>query len=236
MYNTLTVKGGQLCGKPGEFSPADKIERVMSEHRSRDLVYKLAFFVLVGAALALVAFSARPLRTVHHSIKGIATADIKVLGTSNLHSWSMEDKDVSCSARFTYVADKAIPATVASVTFTFPVHGLTSGRSGMDSKAFDAMKAKDGGNISFTATASAITPVTGNSFEVKSDGNLTIAGVTRAVVLRAACEVKSDGVIACTGTDALKMSDYQIKPPTYMLGALRTGNTLKIAFSMEVMK
>jgi hypothetical protein len=143
----------------------------MTKYRSLDLFYKLAFFVLVGAALALVAFSARTLRTVHHSVKGVATADIKVLGTSNLHSWTMEDKEVSCSARFTYAADKAIPA-----------------------------------------------------------------GVTRAVVLLAACGVKADGVVSCTGTNTLKMSDYQIRPPTYMLGMLRTSNKLTIAFAMQVMK
>jgi hypothetical protein len=208
----------------------------MTKHRSLDLVYKVAFFALVGAALALVAFSPRASRTIHHSVKGVATADIKVLGNSNLHSWSMEDKDVSCSARFTYVANKTIPSTLASFTFTFPIHGLKSGRSGMDSKAYDAMKAKDSGNISFAAGASTITPVTGNSFEVKSDGNLSIAGMTRPVVLRAACEVKADGVVTCSGTDVLKMSDYKIRPPTYLLGALRTSNTIKIAFNMQVMK
>jgi hypothetical protein len=208
----------------------------MHKNRSLDLVYKVACFALVGAALVLCAFSARTSRRVNHSPRGVATADIKVLGTSNLHRWSMEDKSVNCSARFTYAAGKAIPASLSSFTFSFPVHSLTSGKSGMDSKAYDAMKAKDGGTIAFTATASTITPGSDNAFQVKSDGNLTIAGVTKAVVLLAACEVKADGMVSCAGTEALKMSDFQIKPPTYMLGALRTGNKLTIAFSMEVMK
>src|ERR1700722_14615529 len=208
----------------------------MNKSRSLDLVYKFACFAFVGAALVLCAFSARPFRKVHHSPRGAATADIKVLGTSNLHSWSMEDKSVSCSARFIYAAGKKIPTSLSSFTFSFPVHGLTSGKSGMDSKAYNAMKAKDGGTIAFTATASTITPGTGDAFQVKSDGKLTIAGVTKPVVLVAACEVKPDGMVSWTGTDVLKRSDYQIKPPTYMLGALRTGNKLTIAFSMEVMK
>ncbi len=148
----------------------------------------------------------------------------------------MEDKEVSCSARFTYTAGKAVPASLASFTFSFPVHSLTSGKSGMDSKAYVAMKAKDGGTITFTATASKITPGTGDAFQVKSDGNLTIAGVTRAVVLSAACEVQADGMVSCKGKNTLKISDYQIRPPTYMLGALRTGDKLTIAFSMDVMK
>jgi hypothetical protein len=32
------------------------------------------------------------------------------------------------------------------------------------------------------------------------------------------------------------MTDYHIKPPTYMLGALKTGNKLTIDFTMVVKK
>jgi hypothetical protein len=208
----------------------------MQKNRSLDLLYTFACFALVGAALLLIAFSPRPFKRVAHSPRGVASADIKVLGRSNLFSWSMEDKTVSCSARFTYKAGKTIPGSLASFAFSMPVHELTSGKSGMDAKAYDALKAKDGGTIAFTATGSTITQGAGDSFQVKSDGNLTIAGVTRPIVLLAACEVKADGMVSCTGTDVLKMSDYQIRPPTYMLGALRTVNRLTIAFSMDVMK
>ena len=106
----------------------------------------------------------------------------------------------------------------------------------MDSKAYDAMKAKNGSNIVFASSSSAVTPGGGNKFSVKSDGKLTIAGVTRQVVLTAACEVNADGTITCKGTNKLLMSDYQIKPPTYMLGALKTGNALAIDFTMIVKK
>ena len=106
----------------------------------------------------------------------------------------------------------------------------------MDSKAYDAMKAKTQGNIAFVASSSRIIPGTSDQFTVKSSGNLTIAGVTKAVALTAACSVKANGTITCAGTYGLRMSDYQIKPPTYMLGALRTGNKLTIDFSMTVRK
>ncbi len=106
----------------------------------------------------------------------------------------------------------------------------------MDSKAYDALKAKTNGTIDFAATASTITPGAESAFQVKSDGNLTIAGVTKAVVLIAACALKTDGSISCAGSNTLLMTDYQIKPPTYMLGALKTGNKLKIDFTMVVKK
>ena len=194
-------------------------------------------YALIGLTIFLMAFSIVPMADVNNKPSGTADADIKVLGTSNLHDWSMEAKEVACTARFRYaVAKSTIPGGLQGFGFTFPVHGLKSGESGMDSKAYAAMKAKNNGNIAFTASSSTITPGGAGQFSVKSIGSLTIAGVSKSVVLTAACLVKADGSISCTGTDKLLMSDYQIKPPTYMLGALKTGNALTIDFTMIVKK
>ena len=193
--------------------------------------------ILIGLAIFLMAFSVVPHSGIHNRAGGTADADIKVLGTSNLHNWSMEDKDVNCTAKFTYATSKSsMPEGLSVFTFSFPVHSLKSGKSSMDSKAYDAMKAKDGGNIVFTASASTITPGTGNQFSVTSHGNLTIAAVIKPIVLTAACQVKPDGSVNCTGTNKLKMSDYGIKAPTYMLGAMKTGDALTIDFTMVVQK
>jgi hypothetical protein len=200
------------------------------------LVYKYAPYALMGVVIFLCAFAVMPMRTVSNSATGAGNADVKVLGTSNLHNWSMEDKDVACSVQFIYGAGKTLPVSLAAFTFSFPVHNLKSGESGMDSKAYDAMNAKNSGNIAFVASSSKIIPGANHQFTVKSSGNLTIAGVTKAVALTAACSVKPDGTIACAGTDTLLMTDYQIKPPTYMLGALRTGDKLTIDFAMIVQK
>ena len=208
----------------------------MHYDRILPVTYKYAGYALIGAAIFLCAFSAMPMKTAAYRLAGAADADVKVLGTSNLHDWTMEDKDVTCSARFIYVPGKTVPTSLATFTFSFPAHSLTSGKSGMDSKAYDALQAKNGGTINFTATTSTITPGTDAVFRVKSDGNLTIAGVTKAVVINAACAVKTDGTVSCTGSNTLLMTDYQIKPPTYMLGTLRTGNKLTIDFTMVVKK
>jgi hypothetical protein len=186
--------------------------------------------------ICLCAFVVMSMRPVKNPAPEVGNADVKVLGTSNLHNWSMEDKDVTCSVQFMYGAGKTLPVSLAAFTFSFPVHNLKSESSGMDSKAYDAMKAKTQGNIAFAASSSKIIPVTNDQFTVNSSGNLTIAGVTKAVALTAACSVKADGTIACAGTYGLRMSDYQIKPPTYLLGTLRTGNKLTIDFSMTVRK
>jgi polyisoprenoid-binding protein YceI len=209
----------------------------MKQDNVLPLSRRFMVYSMIGLAIFLTAFSVVPLSSVVKRAEGVAVADIKVLGTSNLHDWSMEDKDVTCTAKFTFLPGKATMAgSLAAFTFSFPVHSLKSGKSGMDSKAYEAMKAKDGSNIVFTASSSTVTPGTGNEFRVTSNGSLTIAGVAKPVVLTADCLVKPDGSITCTGTDKLKMSDYGIKPPTYMLGALKTGDALTINFTMSVKK
>jgi hypothetical protein len=200
------------------------------------LVYKYAPFALIGGVIFLCAFVVMPVRTVSNPAAGVGNADVKVLGTSNLHNWSMEDKDVACSVQFMYEAGKTLPVSLTAFTFTFPVHNLKSGSSGMDSKAYDAMKAKTDGNIVFAASSSKVIPGASGQFTVNSSGSLTIAGVTKAVALTAACSLKANGTITCAGTYGLRMSDYQIKPPTYLLGTLRTGNKLNIDFTMIVRK
>src|SRR5580693_1260404 len=64
----------------------------------------------------------------------VAEPDIKVLGTSNLHNWSMEAKDVSCTAKFAFApAGSSLPQSLTAFELVIPVHNLKSGESLMDS-------------------------------------------------------------------------------------------------------
>jgi polyisoprenoid-binding protein YceI len=102
----------------------------------------------------------------------------------------------------------------------------------MDSRAYNALKADKFATITFISQSAVIIPGQNNQFRIKSTGNLTIAGVAQPVVLTTACQVNADGSIVCNGSTPLKMTDYQIKPPSFMLGALKTGDRLTIDFSL----
>jgi hypothetical protein len=167
----------------------------------------------------------------------VADPNIKVLGTSNLHNWSMEAKDISCSVNFVFgPGASALPQSLTTLDLGIPIHNLKSGESLMDSRAYTALKADKFGTITFTSTSAVIVPGQGNQFQVKSTGTMTIAGVGRPVVLIVACQVNADGSIACNGSQQLKMTDYQIKPPSFMLGALKTGDLLNINYSLILKK
>jgi len=188
-----------------------------------------------GLAIILFAAISGPLRAQDAYKAG--DPDIKVLGTSNLHNWSMEVKDITCSAKFTFgPAAGNLPQSLTAFDLTIPVHNLKSGESSMDSRAYTAMKADKFATITYAQASSVILPGQNGQFQIRSTGNLTIAGVTQPVVVIASCHTNPDGSIACSGSQQIKMTDYQIKPPTFMLGALKTGDALTINFSLTLKK
>jgi len=61
-----------------------------------------------------MAFLVVPVTVVINSAAGAANADIKVLGTSNVHNWSMEDKDVTCTAMKAKISENIVFAASSS--------------------------------------------------------------------------------------------------------------------------
>jgi polyisoprenoid-binding protein YceI len=172
-----------------------------------------------------------------YKISNPSNADIKVLGTSNLHNWTMETRTMTCSAKFIFRPGN--PDQLQSLTnlvLAIPIRNLKSGESLMDSRAYSALKADKFNNIGFVLTSAAIVPLQKGQFQIKSTGDLSIAGVTKSITLLVECMVNADGTINCSGAVKLKMTDYQIKPPVFMMGALKTGDELTVDFKLVLNK
>ncbi len=202
----------------------------------RNAPAKYAKYAITLAVICLTGFTGIDLARNTNKATRSGDADIKVSGTSNLHNWTMEAKDISCSTKFNFLPGNDRPESLTALTLSVPVQDLKSGESGMDSRAYTALKAKQFNAIVFKLSSATIVPSQKDQFQVSGNGDLNIAGVTKPVVMHAACLVNVEGTITCSGSAKLKMTDYQIKPPTFMLGALKTGNDLTINFTLSVKK
>jgi len=162
---------------------------------------------------------------------------MKLSGTSTLHSWDMSANSFKGHASFVFKAGSETElASLTSLTFVLPVANLSSGEKGLDKNAYKALKTGQFKTIVYKLTSATVTPEGGNKYLVKAHGDLTIAGVANKAAMDVECVVNSDGTITCTGTDKLNMTDYQVKPPKFMLGAMTTGNTVTLAFTMVYKK
>jgi polyisoprenoid-binding protein YceI len=162
---------------------------------------------------------------------------LKLSGTSTLHNWDMNATVFSSKASFDFKSGSTTELTsLKSLTFLLEVSNLSSGEKGLDKNAYKALKTKQFKDIQYKLTSAIVTFEGDSKYLLKTHGNLTIAGVTKEIVMDVHCVINTDGTITCTGSDILKMTDYQVKPPTFMLGAMKAGDALTLDFTVVYKK
>lgn len=162
-----------------------------------------------------------------------ATADLLVSGTSTLHDWTMKSGKAECSAVFAFNSAGQISG-INTLTFTTPATALKSEHSAMDNNAYKALKTNKDPAITYTLTSVNVTPAAGGAATVTCAGKLTIAGATREAQIVAVCKPNADNTISISGSEKISMKDFSIDPPTFMLGTIKTGNDITLAFNLTL--
>ena len=189
----------------------------------------------VMTAICVIGFvSVLPAQTIYR-ISASKDIDMKLSGTSTLHKWSMDTKTFSGEAQFGFAPANRL-SSLKSLSFSLAVQDLKSGESGLDKNAYKALKTGEYKDIDYKLTSAAVGPENNGKYLLKTVGNLTIAGVTKAVTMDVYCTVNKDATITCTGSDKLMMTDYQVKPPKFMLGAMKTGDAITLDFTLVYKK
>jgi len=105
----------------------------------------------------------------------------------------------------------------------------------MDNNLYKALKADDAPEISYILGTFDVVPgATTDSFAVKAVGALTVAGTEKTVNMDVTAARLPDGGIRAEGSVPLLMTDFGVKPPTALLGTLRTDNKITVKFSLLV--
>src|SRR5215210_2724 len=164
--------------------------------------------------LALAAFAAGA-----DQFLGAQGSVVTVQGTSTLHEWKMEGAKISGT----------IDAPAKAVV-TIPVVSLKSEHTKMDKLMAEALKAKEHPEIRYEMTSATPSQPAGDTFVLKTKGKLTIAGVTRDVAFDVQGSRNPDGKYTLVGQAPIRMTQYGIKPPTAMMGTIRTGDDVKVTF------
>lgn len=136
-----------------------------------------------------------------------------VAGTSTLHNWEM----TSANGTFSGIVSGN---TIQDVQYVMNVKTLKSGKGPMDSNAYKALQSDKYPNITFTATSLNIGKGT-------MTGKLTVTNVTKTINVPVNV-TKSGNSYTIWGTLAMKMSDYGVTPPSFMMNTVKTGNEVTI--------
>jgi polyisoprenoid-binding protein YceI len=150
-----------------------------------------------------------------------------IKGTSNLHDW--ETKGQQITGEISTTIEQNIIKQIVRVSIKIPVISIKSGKSLMDSKTYEALNNEKFPTITYQSTTVNIP----RNNEITSIGQLTVDGVTKSKMLVGTYLIGSDGRISIKGTVKLKMTEFNIKPPTALLGSLKTGDDVEIQFEVS---
>jgi polyisoprenoid-binding protein YceI len=191
-----------------------------------------AAFRTVPAALFVAAAmgSVTPAQT--KAPLAIDSARVTITGTSNIHEYTASSttarvtrvKVGAAAAGATFWDEVVKPGTLEAFDLTIPAASLSSPKAGLDKNMHKALKVEQHPEITFR-----LKTLEGPAEALRAVGTLRIAGVERDVVLLLKTE-RRDGALVVKGSLPLLMTDYGIKPPTAMLGMLKTDPKVTVSF------
>jgi hypothetical protein len=169
----------------------------------------------------------------HAQVKYQSVGGVKLViaGTSNIHDWDMKSDKGYCSSVFD-ISQTGTLNGISFINFTVPAESLKSENKSLDKNSYKALKTAKYANISFTAATVTVKPAGSTNYLLTAKGRLTISNVTKDVVLTATGVMNADKSITYSGTYKLKMTDYNVEPPSLMMGAIKTGDLVTVTFNL----
>lgn len=161
------------------------------------------------------------------------SSEVSVDGTSNnTPHWTVYATEFSGAIS---LSEEANPASVASATLVVATPMMKSRKSPiMDRGMHGALKVKEFPTIDYALTeVTEVEKISEAEFLLTTSGNLTIGGQTLPVSIPVTGTITGTSV-TYTGSHALLMTDYGLKPPSLMFGSLRTGDEVEVKFSLYV--
>jgi polyisoprenoid-binding protein YceI len=186
--------------------------------------------ILILTMIGIMGFSTLTYAQNSYKLVNSPDVSIKVLGSSNVHDWVMTSTVMESQGEFTF--EGAALSALHSFKFSLVFTSLKSEHTSMDNRTYKSVNAKKYPTISYKLTSAQVTTTEKNKYLVKTKGELTIAGVTQPIIVDVTALLNADKTITCTGSEKIKLTDYSIKPPSFMLGAMKVANDLTIEFNL----
>lgn len=185
------------------------------------------------AAMALVVALIPPALAAKINLEPTSESGLWLEGDSTLHPFSSTAAAVSAS--LTVDAASAAPEAVlaaiagqkpAALMVAVPVAGLKSAHSGLDKNLRKALKADRFADVVFEMSSYKL-----KDGRISVAGSLSIAGATRPIEIEVSASAAPGGLVVRGERDVL-MTDFGIKPPTAMLGAIKTKDRITVKFRL----
>jgi polyisoprenoid-binding protein YceI len=188
--------------------------------------------VFLRISILLVLFANSIISAVSQQSVRLLPADSKIIitGTSNLHDWeeTVEQFEVVLDMKF----EKNEILGIDHAHFNCKSGSISSDNSIMTNKTMDALKTDKYPEIAFTMVSIDKLSSANGKFSGVVIGDLILAGVTKRISIPFSGHYENRRIKITAGKD-LNLNDFKIKPPTALMGTLKTGENVVLSFQLQ---
>ena len=166
------------------------------------------------------------------------TSAISIKGTSTFHDWTATVGEFSGTLELgeSFEAAKSKTLVVDKASLQFQVVSIDGGRgAAMNKKIKAALKSTEHPAISFEITQAqkAVIQKSDEGGVLQVSGKLAIAGVSKDITLSLTNTEAPAGTLAFVAEYPMKLSDFEMEPPSAMFGQIVTGDDITIVFDLK---
>ena len=193
----------------------------------------LAVSALMAVAATAGAQSASAIR-----LRLDPASEVTIEGTSSLHAWHCKTNKINAYVDVDpgYTKDLTkVARPIVSVKVNIVVRTLSCGNGQMDKNMYNTLDAEKNPLIKYTMSGYDILNGSASpaAFVANTTGALTISGQEKVVSMKINAERLSDGKATAKAEQAILMSDFGIKAPSFMFGRLKVGNEVTVKFNLK---
>ena len=204
--------------------------------RGRTSLLALALLV-TGVAVAAAQSAAPPVAAVMLG----PGSQLWLEGTSTIHAYESRTSTLGFTLRRD--AAQADPADAAALDawlragglrgleLVVPVGTMRSGKAALDKNMFKALRTEQFPEIRFQLDSSQLGTARGDTLPVSADGALRVSGKERPITVKGQL-VRTEKGVWLEGSHAMRMSEYDVKPPKMMLGTLKVHDPIVVRFRL----
>ena len=148
-----------------------------------------------------------------------------VAGTSTLHDWEMSSSEARGNGEF--VIKDNLVQNIKSLNVKLKSESLKSGKDKMDENAYKALKTEENPYITFKLDR--VISIKDNVMQLK--GKFTAGGTTKTEIVEVVPKYDK-GEVTLLGKFDMTFKEYNMVPPTAVMGTIKTGNELNIYFKV----
>jgi polyisoprenoid-binding protein YceI len=193
--------------------------------------------LLTIAALATAATSAGAQSASAIRLRLLPGTELTISGTSNVHDFHCKTNKINAYIDVDpgYTKDLTkVARPITSVQVNIAVKSLSCGNKKMDENMYATLKADQNQLIKYRLSGYDILNGSATGFAAKTNGTLTILGKDKIVAMKVDATRLAEGKATAEGEETLLMSDFGIKPPSFMFGTMKVGNEVKVKFNLTV--